>query len=158
MPFFTPVLLSLALVAPPQGQASDPGQTPAHEETVLKLEQTWADAVRHRDYATCDRLMSAGSFFVDGQNRRLRIASKNVWLQLIRTYDVTDFSFDDARIRVYGDTAVVTLVATEHARVAAEERTVQYFITDIWRHEDGAWKLAERHSSRPNPIGRNGTD
>ncbi len=124
---------------------------------MLGLEQTWADAVRHHDFATCDRLMSAGYFFVDGQNRRLRIASKTAWLQIIRTYDVTEFSFDDARVRVYGDTAVVTIVATERARVAAEDRTIQYFITDIWRRENGAWKLAERHSSRPNPVGRNPT-
>jgi ketosteroid isomerase-like protein len=125
---------------------------PSAEETVLRLEQSWAAALRHRDFTACDRLLSTAYFFTDGQGHRLRIASKSHWLDLARTYDVVDFTFDDARVRVYGDTAVVTLLATEHAKVAAEDRTIQYFITDIWRHEDDGWRVAERHSSRPNPA------
>jgi ketosteroid isomerase-like protein len=144
------VVLSMTFaLSPPQ---APPPAPPSAEDTVLHLEQSWAAALRHHDFAACDRLMSTAYFFTDGQGRRLRIASKTHWLDLARTYDVVDFTFDDARVRVYGDTAVVTLLATEHAKVAAVDRTIQYFITDIWRNEDGSWRMAERHSSRPNPA------
>ncbi len=129
------VVLSMTYVLPLQ--SAPPAPSPSAEGTVLRLEESWATALRHRDFTACDHLMSTAYFFTDGQGRRLRIASKSHWLDLARTYDIVEFTFDDARVRVYGDTAVVTLLATERAKVAAEE--------------DGAWKVAERHSSRPNP-------
>ena len=141
------VVLSLALTASPSAAQIEPSA----EDAVIRLEQSWATALRHRDFTTCEHLLSTGYFFTDGQGQRLRIASKKLWLDLARTYDIVEFTFDDARVRVYGETAVVTMLATEHAKVAAQDRTVQYFITDIWRKEDGAWRVAERHSSRPNP-------
>jgi len=153
----TALFLLLLGLTRPEPQLQTVAAAISAEDAVMKLESAWAAAIRHRDFATCDHLLSPSYFFTDGQGRRLRIASKASWLDLAKTYDVLDVTFDDARVRVYGDTAVVTMLATERAKVAAEDRTTQYFITDIWRHENGAWKLAERHSSRPNPPNKPAT-
>jgi hypothetical protein len=136
-----------------------PSAPAAPEDAVLRQERALATAVRRHDFAAFDRLLSDGYFFTEGQGGRLRIASKTTWLGIQKTYDVASFAFDDARVRIYGTTAVVTMLATERATVAAVDRTSRYFITDIWVQEDGAWRIAERHSSRPDPApGRSSSD
>ena len=48
-------------------------------------------------------------------------------------------------------TAVVLMLYTQQATVGRTptDRSAQFLITDIWVKRKGAWRVAERHSSRP---------
>lgn len=140
------VLAVSTTLAPPAAAERSP------EDLLLDREAAVASAIRAHDQAALTRLLSAGYFYVVGQGQRLRMASRTTWLDLLRTYDVSALTLDDARVRVYGRTAIVTLLATEHAKISAVERTIQYFITDVWADEEGTWRLVERHASRPEPA------
>jgi ketosteroid isomerase-like protein len=52
-------------------------------------------------------------------------------------------------MRVLGDLAIASFIADLAARVRGAERSGKYFITDVWRHRDGAWRVVGRYSSRP---------
>ena len=63
--------------------------------------------------------------------------------------DCTSFEFEQLEAEVLGDTAYT--VAFEHtsASVNGVPRTYTLRATQIYRREDGEWKVAHRHGSAP---------
>lgn len=98
------------------------------------------------------RFLAPGYFLAVGvQGRPLQVVPRENWLRNLELYDIQSFSIDDMKVNVYGETAVATMLITQKAVVGRErrDRSAQFFITDVWvRHADG-WRVAERHSSRP---------
>ncbi len=81
--------------------------------------------------------------------RPLQIMSRERWLSTIHLYQPESIIFDDTHTTVAGDIGIVTLLWTQKASVNGVDRSATFFITDLWRREDGVWRVFERHSSRP---------
>jgi ketosteroid isomerase-like protein len=98
------------------------------------------------------RFLSDGYFLAIGvQGQPLQVVPRQAWLENLKVYVTHSFHVDDMQVHVYGDTAVVLMLATQHATVRGQERSAQFLITDIWVKEAAGWRVAERHSSRPEP-------
>jgi ketosteroid isomerase-like protein len=135
-------------------QRQGPADLPSSEvaEDVRQVEREWNAAIKRRDATAMQRFLAPGYFLAIGvQGRPLQVVSREDWLRNLELYDIQSYSIDDMKVNVYGVTAVATMLITQKAVVGRErrDRSAQFFITDIWvRHPDG-WRVAERHSSRP---------
>jgi|SRR5687768_10886197 len=132
--------------------------SPQDAEDVRRAEQEWNAAIDRRDAPAMQRFLAPGYFLAVGmQGESLQVVPRERWLQNLELYDIQSYSIDDMRVNVYRDAAVVTMLFTQKAVVGPQrrDRSAQFFITDIWvRHPDG-WRVAERHSSRPEqPVSR----
>ena len=63
--------------------------------------------------------------------------------------DCTSFEFELLEAEVLGDVAYTVGFEHTSASVNGEPRTYTLRATQIYRREDGAWKVAHRHGSAP---------
>ncbi len=122
------------------------------EQEIVELEKQWNAAIQRQDVSQMDRFLADSYFLAIGvQALPLQIVPRAHWLETLHAYKIEDFSFDDMRVNVYGDVAVVLMLYTQEATVRGQDRSGQLVITDVWVKGDGGWRVAERHSSRPEP-------
>ena len=57
----------------------------------------------------------------------------------------------DVKVRVYGESAVVTVPSTWTIRTAEGERASDYLATHVWNERGGQWRLVSAHISRVAP-------
>jgi uncharacterized protein (TIGR02246 family) len=57
----------------------------------------------------------------------------------------------DVKVRIYGESAVVTVVSTWTTRTADGERATDYLATHVWNERGGQWRLVSAHISRVAP-------
>ena len=134
-------------------QSARPAASPAEAaDAVRAAEQEWNAAIDRRDAAAMQGFLAPTYFLAVGvQGRPVQVIPRETWLASLPLYDIRSYSIDDMRVNVYGDVAIVTMLFTQEAVVGPErrDRSAQFFITDVWvRHPEG-WRVAERHSSRP---------
>jgi ketosteroid isomerase-like protein len=61
--------------------------------------------------------------------------------------DFTPPEFQDVRVLVYGDAALMTSRTILHTSFDGRNWSGEYFLTDVWVRRDGRWQLVRRHSS-----------
>ena len=57
----------------------------------------------------------------------------------------------DVKVRVYGESAVVTVLSSWTIRTAEGERASDYLATHVWNERGGQWRLVSAHISRVAP-------
>ena len=117
----------------------------AAAKTVLALDRKWGQAYITGDVDFVDSLLATdwqGQF--DGKiNTR---ANELAELRAGRSQSAEN-TIDDARVRVYGDTAIV--VAHEQVKYRDEggEHTLNWRITDVFVREHSRWLVVVSHGS-----------
>lgn len=64
---------------------------------------------------------------------------------------VVDVVNKDVKVRVYGESAVVTVLSSWTIRTAEGERASDYLATHVWNERGGQWRLVAAHISRVAP-------
>ena len=131
--------------------------TTAHQQTfktpqeeIIYLENSFAAAIKSQDTLQTEIFLSDSYFLSIGvQGAPLQVISREHWIAGLKDYVTESFSIDDIKVNVYGNTAVAMLMYSQKAIVRGQDRNAQFVLTDIWIKEDKDWKIAERHSSRP---------
>lgn len=122
-------------------------------EHLIALERAWANAMQTRDISQLDELVTPDfTMIIAVQGAPIQVTQREKWLAVMPFYDIREMTIDDIRAQVYGDVGIVTLLWTQRAFVKGGERSGTFFITDIWRNTVNGWRVAERHSSRPEPA------
>lgn len=120
------------------------------ETDIVELEKQWAAAIQLQDATQMDHFLAEGYFLVIAvQDQPLQVVPRAAWLEALKVYVTESFQVDAIRVQVYGDTAVVFMLFTQKAIVGGRDRSAQFVITDIWVKQENGWRVAERHSSRP---------
>ena len=57
----------------------------------------------------------------------------------------------DVKVRLYGESAVVTVLSTWTTRTVDGERASSYLATHVWHERGGQWRLVSAHISRVAP-------
>src|SRR6266536_3404052 len=144
--------VSLPLLAQTAVSKAKPS-TPVEQE-IIELERQWAAVIKSQDISAASRLLSEDHFLAIGvQGAPLQIFPRKVWLETLKFYVTESYSIDDIKIHIHGDTAVVVMLFTQKATMRGQDRSAQFVITDIWVKQKGGWRVAERHSSRPELQG-----
>jgi ketosteroid isomerase-like protein len=150
----TAVFLLACLLSRASAQTAAPPAKPEGSagQQVAELQRQWVAAIKDQDDKRISQLQDDGFFLAVGvQGRPLQIVPRGRWLENLKFYKIHSHNIDDMKVSVYGDTAVVLMLYTQQATVGRTptDRSAQFLITDIWVKRKGGWRVAERHSSRP---------
>ena len=124
----------------------------ADEQEIIELEKRFNRGIVNRDADLMKTLLGDDFYLaIAVKNQPLAVVSRAMWLENLKTYKIQSYSTDDVIVKVYGDTAVVLLTWTQKAKVGRDgkDRSGQFVLTDIWVRQKDGWRVASRHSSRP---------
>lgn len=134
-----------------QVRSSPPGTPGEIKNDLLRIEREIGRANLDCDYKYFDRVEADDFIFTDAAggvtNKKHDMAGEKDCHKTDGTYDV-----DEAEVRLYGNTAVVTGRVTT-TRKKEDKAVVRHSrFTDVFVWRDGRWQLVAGHSSRiPEP-------
>jgi len=122
-------------------------QSTAIEQTLINLEREWSNAWMKADTATIDRIESNDFVGVDAMGV---VYTKAEDIASIKNgeWKVQSIQLDDMKVRVYGDTAVVTGRFTQKAQYKGADRSYTGRFTDTWVNRGGRWQCVASQSTR----------
>ncbi|NNH75188.1 nuclear transport factor 2 family protein [Nocardia uniformis] len=115
----------------------------AHAE-LTEISRDWASAIVSNDPARIAHFMTEDWVIVAESG----ISTREEFLALISSGDLTHSAMDtvdEPRIRVYGDTAVVTARATNTAHYRGDRFDSDEWVTDVFLRRDGEWRCVLTH-------------
>jgi ketosteroid isomerase-like protein len=146
------VLLSLVLAATLASPAA-----PSREDQVVAAERAWSESYLRHDLAALSRLLADDFVGIDGRGV---VSDKAAEIEEARppqpgTSSLVAEALSDVRVRLYGDTAILTAINTARFSPAAgetAESTIRYRRTTVWVWREGRWQCVSFHGSRiPSP-------
>jgi Domain of unknown function (DUF4440) len=135
------------------GRNKPPGTSGEIKNNLLQMEREIGRANLDCDYKYFDQVEAEDFIFTDAaggvSDKKQDMAGEKDCHKTEGTYDV-----DDAAVRLYGNTAVVTgRVTTIHKNKEDKFVTHRSRFTDVFLWRDGRWQLVAGHSSRiPDPA------
>lgn len=119
------------------------GQTKADttQEEVLRLEKEFSEAIVKNDADAVGRFLADDWIIIDPDGG---IIDKATFLDVIKSGTLTHemMESDDARVRIYGNTAVVTALTKTRGKFSGQVFTTQERATDIFIKQNGRWQCA----------------
>ena len=123
---------------------------PDVEQQIIDLERRWAAAIQRQDAAAMQTILADNYVLVVAvQGQPLKVVARAPLLETQPGYRVESFSIDDIRVIEHGGLAVAVMLYSQKATAQGQDYSAQYLITDSWIKTPGGWRVAERHSSRP---------
>jgi ketosteroid isomerase-like protein len=119
------------------GDGPEASNTVAAE--LVALEQQFSRAVVKGDVATLDRLVVADWIIVGPEGK---VISKATFFDVVKSGALTHsvMEMDETRVRVYGDSAVVTARAVTTGTYKGQPFTTRERSTDVFARQQGQWK------------------
>jgi len=117
------------------------------EKMIAKMEDDWAAALLNADLATIDRIEAPDYTLADQDGNLMTRAQSDAELKA-GDYKATAFKNDEVKVRVYGDTAIVSGLETETSTYKGKDSSGQYRFTDVFVKRDGAWQAVATHTSK----------
>lgn len=114
------------------------------EDEVRRVESEWGDAFEQRDFAALDRIMADEYILTDPLGN---VRNKAESIAAIATNEVLFESTksDDIKVRINGDTAIVTARSTFRGRYKGWSMAGRYQYTDVLVKRDGSWQAVSSH-------------
>jgi uncharacterized protein (TIGR02246 family) len=128
------------------------GESPAKDadsadvRAVTQLETQWLAALAKGDVAAVDRI-EAPDFIFSGPGGELQNRAENDADMASGAAKTESMRFDELKVRVLGDTAIVHGLETEKSSYKGEDTSGQYRFTDVFVKRGGAWAAVATHVS-----------
>src|SRR5215216_309323 len=118
--------------------------TESTEDEIRRIEIEWGEAFERRDMETLDRLMADEYILTDPLGS---VRSKAESLAAIERNEVhfESSKSDNVKVRINGDTAVVTGRSTFRGRYKGWSMAGQYQYTDVLVKRSGSWQAVGSH-------------
>ena len=117
------------------------------EEELLKLERAFADAIIKNDLESVGRIVADDWIIVDPNGE---IVDRTRFFEVIKsgalTHDIMES--EDFRVRVYGESAVVTAITSTKGKFMGQEFSTRERATDVFVKRDGRWECVLTHLTR----------
>jgi ketosteroid isomerase-like protein len=122
-------------------------KTSGAEEELLKLEKAFAEAIVKNDLEGIGRLVAGDWVIIDPNGG---IVDRTRFFEVIKSGALTHdmMESEDFRVRVYGDSAVVTAVTRTRGKFMGQEFSTQERATDFFVKRDGRWQCVLTHLTR----------
>jgi len=117
------------------------------EEELLKIEEEFAEAIVKNDLEGLGRLVADDWIIIDPNGE---IVDRTRFFEVIKSGALTHDTMEseDFRIRVYGDSAVVTGITRTKGKFMGQEFSTQERATDVFINRDGRWQCVLTHLTR----------
>jgi ketosteroid isomerase-like protein len=117
------------------------------EAELLKLEKEFAEAIVSNDLKGIGRLVSDDWIIIDPKGE---IVDRTRFFEVIKSGALTHdmMESEDFRVRVYGDSAVVTAVTRTKGKFMGQDFSTQERATDVFVKRDGQWHCVLSHLTR----------
>jgi ketosteroid isomerase-like protein len=124
------------------------------KDYVVALDDEERRATLARDVAALERLLSE-QFFVNAPNNRVVVGRQGMLDVFVRS-GVIDFAgFDRTIEHVHADSGFVFIMGLETVTPKNDApsvgltagRTIQRRFTNVWKNENGVWRLFARHAN-----------
>jgi ketosteroid isomerase-like protein len=117
------------------------------EEELLKLEEAFAKAIVKNDLEGIGRLVADEWIIIDPNGE---IVDRTRFFEVIKSGALTHdmMESEDPRVRVYGDSAVVTAVTCTKGKFMGQEFSTRERATDVFVKRDGRWQCVVTHLTR----------
>jgi ketosteroid isomerase-like protein len=116
-------------------------------DTVLALEQSLADAIVRSDAETASSIL-AEDFVLSSTGGMSQHMPRDEWLAALPQLETKSLEPEVLGGRLFGDVLVARLLVRWDASFGERDMTGTYAVTDVFRQEDGGWRLAWRISVR----------
>ena len=117
------------------------------EEELLKLERAFADAFIKNDLESIRRIVADDWIIVDPNGE---IVDRTGFFEVIKsgalTHDIMES--EDFRVRVYGESAVVTAITSTKGKFRGQEFSTRERATDVFVKRDRRWQCVLTHLTR----------
>ncbi len=117
------------------------------EEELLKLEKEFAEAIVRNNLEGIGRLVTDDWIIIDPNGE---IVDRARFFEVIKSGALTHdlMESEDFRVRVYGDSAVVSAVTRSKGTLMGQEFSTQERATDVFVKRDGRWQCVLTHLTR----------
>jgi ketosteroid isomerase-like protein len=111
------------------------------EEEVLRLEKEFSQAIVKNDAGAVGRLLADDWIIIDPDGG---IIDRARFLGVMESGALTHemMESDDARVRIYGNTAIVTALTTTKGKFSGQAFTTKERATDVFVKQNGRWLCA----------------
>jgi ketosteroid isomerase-like protein len=111
------------------------------EKEVLRLERELSQAIVKNDAGAVGRFLADDWIIIDPDGG---IIDRARFLGVIESGALTHemMGSDDTRVRIYGNTAIVTALTTTKGKFSGQVFTTQERATDVFVKQDGRWLCA----------------
>ena len=143
------LLLCFALWALTQPAFATLPHHPNHElhKEIEALEMQWREAQLSNDVSVMDRLL-ADDYIGISASGIIETKSEALALRRAGTLHITALDLNDLKVRIYGDTAVVTSQANLEGTNGASNISGKYRYTRVYNRRYGQWKIVSFEASR----------
>ena len=120
------------------------------EDELLRIEEAFAEAIVRNDLESMGRLVADDWVVIDPNGE---IVDRTRFFEVIKSGALTHDTMDseDFRVRVYGDSAVVTAITSTKGKFMGEEFITRERATDVLVRREGRWQCVLTHLTRlPN--------
>jgi len=125
-----------------KAQKADAGSV---EQTVMQMERDWVQASLKKDTAVMEKILAddwAGIDFSGKTNTKAQsIADLKSGASATQSIDLGDM-----KVRVYGNTAIVTGSDTEKSTYKGKDSSGKYVWTDVFVNRNGRWQAVASQS------------
>ena len=117
------------------------------EEELLKIEKSFSQAIVANDAQAISRFLADEWIIIDSDGG---IIDKTRFLDVIKSGALTHELMEsaDARVRVYGDTAIITAMATSKGKYGGQAFTTHERATDVFVKISGRWQCVHSQLSK----------
>ena len=117
------------------------------EQELLTLEKAFAEAIVKNDPEAIGRFVADDWIIIDPDGG---IVDRTRFFEVIKSGGLTHdmMESEDFRVRVYGDSAVVTGVTRTKGKFMGQEFSTQERATDVFVKRDGRWQCVLTHLTR----------
>ena len=117
------------------------------EEELLKLERAFADAIIKNDLKSIGRIVADDWIIVDPNGE---IVDRTRFFEVIKSGALTHdmMESEDFRVRVYGESAVVTAITSTKGKFMGQEFSTRERATDVFVKRDERWECVLTHLTR----------
>ncbi len=138
-----PVLLLLAAAA---DLAQPKGGKNSVEQILIQMEHDWSEADLHRDATALQRILAEDWIGIDFEGNVLN--KQQALLGIASDSGSLDSTvLRDMKVRVYGNTAVVTGTDTETGDYHGRDSSGRYMWTDVFVRRAGRWQAVSSQST-----------
>jgi ketosteroid isomerase-like protein len=123
-----------------------PRSTTLSEAEVLVAEQAWAKAIAENDVAGLDAILADDYRSTDASGR-VRTKADDLSRARAKTLRFDVYDSTNVRVRVWGDTAVVTGESALRGSHAGKPFATTILFTDTLARIDGRWRAVSAHIS-----------